>query len=411
VSVQALHILTAFIGVASQLGGAVLLVALFVLLRGYARRRAYFRAWTIAWIALAAALIVVVLRYVALVDVGVRPEDELRLDVRLLYFAYQLGKLLFFGALLAGTLAYTAGRKPAEVLRPWLVGAGAYTAISTGLSPGLSEILAWQAPVALGVAAVSATRLLRLPPRLRSLGSRVAGGCFAALAVAWTLYLLSLWHVLGWGQPLSRTLETLTRVNSFVDLLLQMLLGFGMVLMLMEDAKREADDARAELAVANDELRRASLVDPLTGAWNRRAFADEVGWEGVRARHGAVVVLDLDDLKVVNDRHGHPAGDGLLRHAADVLRAATRPTDRLYRWGGDEFVLLLPGGHAAEAGPRFETLLASAPPAAFDGGVTLPLRMSVGAADYPAGGDCGAAVARADAAMYRRKQQRKSVAS
>ena len=406
-SVQALQIITAYLGVASQLGGAVLLVALFLLLRGYARRRPYFRAWTLAWVALAAALALIVVRYTVIVDVGMRPDDDLRLDVRALYFCYQFGKLLFFGALLTGTLSYTAGRRRADVLRPWLVAAGAYAVISTGLSPGLSEVLAWQAPVALGVAAVCATRLLRLPLRLRSLGSRVAGACFAALALVWTLYLLSLWHVLAWTSALSGTLETLTRVNSFVDLLLQMLLGFGMVLMLMEDAKREVDDAHAELAIAHDDLRRASLVDPLTGAWNRRAFADQVGWEYVRARHGAVVVLDVDDLKIVNDQQGHPAGDRLLRYAADVLRGAIRPTDKLYRWGGDEFVLLLPGGYAAEASSRFDALLAQAPPTTTDSGVIVPLRLSLGAADYEAGGDPGAAVARADAEMYRRKQERK----
>ena len=69
--------------------------------------------------------------------------------------------------------------------------------------------------------------------------------------------------------------------------------------------------------------------------------SEGVGQEMVRAGFGTAVLADLDNLKVVNDRHGHPIGDKLIRRAADVLRSTLRPYDKLYRWGGDEFLLLL----------------------------------------------------------------------
>ena len=117
------------------------------------------------------------------------------------------------------------------------------------------------------------------------------------------------------------------------------LLGYAMVLVLMEDSKREFDDAQAELRVTHDQLRRAALYDSLTDSLNRRAFAEGVGLEMVRATFGTVVIADLDNLKLVNDRHGHMAGDQIIRRCADVLRATLRPYDKLYRWGGDEFLL------------------------------------------------------------------------
>ena len=117
-----------------------------------------------------------------------------------------------------------------------------------------------------------------------------------------------------------RLLSTIVIHNGYCDALLQMLLGSGMVVMLMEDAKREADDARAELAVAHDKLRRDALYDSLTDSLNRRAFAEGVGLEMARATFGAVVVLDMDNLKQVNDSAGHACGDELLQHLAGTLR-------------------------------------------------------------------------------------------
>jgi diguanylate cyclase (GGDEF)-like protein len=94
------------------------------------------------------------------------------------------------------------------------------------------------------------------------------------------------------------------------------------------------------------DLARASLSDPLTGTLNRRGFEDEVAAELARipaGAEGALVVLDVDDFKAVNDRHGHGAGDDLLCRLTDTARDAVRAGDSVGRLGGDEFALLLPG--------------------------------------------------------------------
>ena len=94
------------------------------------------------------------------------------------------------------------------------------------------------------------------------------------------------------------------------------------------------------------EQRRFALSDPLTGLLNRRAL-DDFGHRMARRRAGlrdamAMLVLDLDHFKQVNDRHGHEAGDRLLKAFADVSEAGVRPTDQLFRIGGEEFCFVLP---------------------------------------------------------------------
>ena len=187
-----------------------------------------------------------------------------------------------------------------------------------------------------------------------------------------------------------------------------MLLGYGMVVLLLEDAKREVDAAHAELAVAHDRLRRAALYDALTGSLNRRAFVEGIGLEAAAAVAGTLVVLDMDNMKEVNDTYGHPAGDALLRRLVEVLRGTIRSTDRLYRWGGDEFLVILPGGAMEEATARIGRHVDAANAALGADEVRLRLEVSVGAAEYIGPEELPAAIERADAAMYAHKLSRKA---
>ncbi|MFL5541436.1 MAG: GGDEF domain-containing protein, partial [Longimicrobiaceae bacterium] len=148
-----------------------------------------------------------------------------------------------------------------------------------------------------------------------------------------------------------------------------------------------------------------ALHDSLTGVMNRRAWTEGVGLEAVRASFGTALMLDLDNLKTVNDLHGHAAGDELLRRVAEVLRAAVRPTDRLYSWGGDEFLLLRPGARAADARRRVDELVRRANENVAD---RLVLELSLGVAEFAGGEALEPAVSRADAAMYEEKSRRRA---
>jgi diguanylate cyclase (GGDEF)-like protein len=209
--------------------------------------------------------------------------------------------------------------------------------------------------------------------------------------------------------PLADRTRFLVEFNSYFDLTLNVLLGYSMILLLMEDARREFDDAQAELAVTHNRLRRAALYDALTDSLNRRAYAEGVGLEMVRATFGTAVLADLDNLKYINDHHGHAAGDLMLCRCADAIRATLRPYDRLYRWGGDEFLVIVPSAYASEVLARLQSSIDSAEPVQI-AGVTDPIRVqvSLGAADFASAEELSVAIERADRAMYQEKTRRKS---
>jgi diguanylate cyclase (GGDEF)-like protein len=110
---------------------------------------------------------------------------------------------------------------------------------------------------------------------------------------------------------------------------------------------------RVRLERAESRAKALARVDQLTGLGNRRAFDEMVGAEIARAertgRPLSVVVADLDDFKAINDSHGHLAGDDCLRQVAAVVSSTIRRPDACFRWGGDEFALLLAETDLAEA--------------------------------------------------------------
>jgi diguanylate cyclase (GGDEF)-like protein len=116
----------------------------------------------------------------------------------------------------------------------------------------------------------------------------------------------------------------------------------------------------AGTAIALRDARLAAAIDPLTGCLNHGAMRERLAEEIARARRQgtplAVTILDLDDFKHVNDTYGHPTGDALLRHVAEALRAEYRSFDQVARYGGDEFVVILPN----VKGPRADIAAARA---------------------------------------------------
>jgi diguanylate cyclase (GGDEF)-like protein len=109
----------------------------------------------------------------------------------------------------------------------------------------------------------------------------------------------------------------------------------------------------ARLARANVDLAHAAAIDPLTSLYNRRYFETRIDEEIQRARrYGvslALLVVDADDFKQLNDRFGHLVGDQVLRGISDTLRRSTRAFDVCTRYGGEEFAILMPGSNAASA--------------------------------------------------------------
>jgi two-component system, cell cycle response regulator len=163
---------------------------------------------------------------------------------------------------------------------------------------------------------------------------------------------------------------------------------------------------REELARRNAELEELARTDVLTGLANRRhAQAALQSTVASARRHGrdvSVVLLDVDRFKSVNDALGHAAGDEVLRHVADVLAAELRTEDLAARWGGEEFLILLPdvpADGAATTAERLRSAVAAEPSSPAVPGVTA----SFGWATWNGVESVEALVARADDALYAAK--------
>src|SRR5712691_5036821 len=172
--------------------------------------------------------------------------------------------------------------------------------------------------------------------------------------------------------------------------------------------------AQAVIALDNARLHRIverqARIDGLTGLANRRQCEESLAAELARAeRFGgplAVVIADLDDFKEINDRFGHPAGDLVLREFARTLEEGIRDVDLASRWGGEEFVLLLPGtdvGGAAHLADRISHALESRLVLSVDG-EAIPVTASFGVAGFPESSSAQALLAAADGALYEAKR-------
>jgi diguanylate cyclase (GGDEF)-like protein/PAS domain S-box-containing protein len=158
-----------------------------------------------------------------------------------------------------------------------------------------------------------------------------------------------------------------------------------------------------------DEIRQLAYHDSLTGLPNRAQFlrrlGEAIGSAAGERRRLAVLFLDIDNFKSVNDVHGHAVGDLLLAAVADRMRAAVRKTDTVARMSGDEFTILLSDlANTGVARTLARKLIASiAQPFGLDGR-TIDTRVSIGIALFPEdGGSAETLLAHADAAMYRAK--------
>ena len=200
--------------------------------------------------------------------------------------------------------------------------------------------------------------------------------------------------------------------NSVIDLVLQTLLGFGMVIVLLEQVLTDAKSANEKLQKAHERLEELAHVDPLTMALNRHAFHGYLKRSGDdnQTATGCVGFFDVDDLKLVNDVHGHAVGDVVIRTVVRAIREIIRAEDLIFRWGGDEFFVIMVGLDSDTANSRMSRMDDMLSNVRIEG-VKQPMTIGVSHAfeDFSDLNDLEDTIQRADAGMYRQKQIRKGL--
>lgn len=196
--------------------------------------------------------------------------------------------------------------------------------------------------------------------------------------------------------------------------LIVLALGTPMLLMgvILDDNAGYQNDLEVRVAERTHALEQAlaeshvlATTDSLTGLYNRRHMEQLIHEEVKRARRygqpTALILVDIDHFKDVNDRYGHPMGDAVLRILSDVLRRHLRQSDATCRWGGEEFLILLPQIDLATAASVAEKLRLAVANSNF--GLAIPLHISLGVADLRSTESAGEWIKRADQALYSAK--------
>lgn len=198
--------------------------------------------------------------------------------------------------------------------------------------------------------------------------------------------------------------------NSLVDVVLQTTLGIGMVVVLLEKVLSDARSAHERLETTNKRLEELVHTDPLTAAFSRHAFYGFVKKQGSENTEtsGCVGFFDIDNLKWINDRYGHSTGDTAIRSVVRVIRDVVRAEDLIFRWGGDEFFVIMVSMDAEMATERM-TVLEQQLTGIFLDGIPEPVDIGVswGFTDFADISELEEAINKADAIMYAQKLERK----
>jgi diguanylate cyclase len=384
------------VGLAIQCIGVLLITLLSLFMRSSIKSRSL-TYWTTSWASLSFSLVSLFLGF------------QIDSKQRIFYSCYFLGEYLFGLLFIAGCRSQTSGTQLAKSHNYFLIPVVAVSFVLPFASRDFNDLFMIHAAI-LSVLFLISFFVLRKGSREEqtSPGIRVMSVALLLLAIGFLHYVPVFGARKGlWGFTIP---SGYLHYTSVFDLLFETLLGFGTVMVLMESVRREVESANRKLTQARDQLELLVQMDPLTEALNRHAFHSllrrpEAGLE-TAATSGSVAVLDIDNLKPINDTLGHTAGDKAIRAVASAMRSLIRADDMLFRWGGDEFLVLmfkLPQPEASRRVGKLNNILAENCERWI--GAPLTVTVSFGVAGFTSLTDLGQAIEQADKAMYAQRNR------
>jgi diguanylate cyclase (GGDEF)-like protein len=360
----------------------VTLFAYFWLLRRTIRLEEV-RLWTLAWLADSFALAaVLVLTHV----------QSGELPLRMVLVCYLGGKTTFVLLMVAGARNHVRPGAEPNIRSAPLAALIVIWSFAVGSLADRVVIAQFaQSTMVAVVLAVGGWIVLRNP---RSQISRWLGVALGLQSAVFLVYSVVLAPTLAGHEPLSPFMS----YSSFLDAWLEMVLALSCLAAVADRSEEQLRYANRELLGSQDQLSRMVDTDPLTGLANRRALRPVM--DRATSSGAALVFLDINDFKLINDRYGHPVGDAVLQRLANLLREVFRPEDVVVRYGGDEFLVVAPGMSADSVAQRAESIRSEV--AESQTGIP-PIRLAIGITEIEVGGDPSAALVRADHLMYHDK--------
>lgn len=383
------------VGLAIQCIGILLLTLLSLFIRSTIRG-ASLKYWTASWATLSVALLSLLIGF------------QLQPTQKLFYSVYFFGEYVFGLLFVAGCRSQVQGVELQKRHAYALIPAAAVALALPYVSRDFNDLFMIHAII---MAVLFMTSFFTLRRGFKSdepsAGMRVMSTALLLLTLGFLHYVPVFGARKGlWGITVPAIYLQFTSV---FDLLFEILLGFGTVMVLMESVRREVEHANRKLLEARDQLELLVQMDPLTEALNRHAFHSllrrpEKGQESKTS--GSVAVIDIDNLKPINDTFGHTVGDKAIRAVARAMRSLVRADDMLFRWGGDEFLVLMFNLPQVEALRRMEKLNRILEEHC-GRWTSVPITVSVsyGVAGFNSLTDLGGAIEAADKAMYAQRNQ------
>ena len=391
--------MSASVGLAIQCVGILLVALLSMSMRG-SIKSASLKCWTRAWICLSIALLSLFIGF------HIAPGHKL------FYSLYFFGEYAFGLMFIGGCRYLASGVGMTQRCYSKLIPAGLLALALPQLSADFNNLFMVQAAVMAGLFAAS---FVAMWPALRQRESSPGLRIMSAALILLTIDFMHYVPVFGarnglWGMTVP---ASYLQYTSIFDLILEILLGFGTIMVLLEDVRSEVEATNRELTIARDKLELMAHMDPLTEALNRHAFHSLLSHDALSPDSkvdGCVAVIDIDNLKPINDTLGHSVGDKAIRAVARAVRSLIRADDMLFRWGGDEFLVLMFKLHEEEASRRMRSLNNILEENG-ERWTSAPVRITVssGVCGFESLQDLGHAIETADQAMYGSRQQARGV--